>query len=278
VNLIDTAEIYGFGRSEEIVGRALRTGREKAFVATKIFPLLPVGPLVVNSAKASLKRLGTGTIDLYQIHQPNPVVPLATTMAGMRHLVSKGLVKNVGVSNYSLKRWQAAEKEYRGVVLSNQVRYNLIDRGPERGLLQWAQANDHLIIAYSPLAQGLLSGRYDRNNRPKDLVRSTSSAFLPENLDKAEPLLSELRRVASAHQATSSQVALAWLLRRPNVVVIPGASSVAQLETNVAAADLELTDSEDEALTAASDAYHPLTGPASLPSLVTDRIRHIRPG
>jgi aryl-alcohol dehydrogenase-like predicted oxidoreductase len=113
------------------------------------------------------------------------------------------------------------------------------------------------------LQQGLLSGRYGPENLPKGMRASTPD-FLPENLRRIEPLLDVLRRVAEAHGASASQVSLAWLLRRPNVVVIPGASSVAQAESNAEAADLELTDAEDEELTAASDAYSPIRGPQSL--------------
>jgi len=133
----------------------------------------------------------------------------------------------------------------------------VVARRPDRELLPWAQENDRLIIAYSPLAQGLLSGRYDADHRPGGMVRMNSPAFLPENLRLAEPLIDAVRKVAVAHDATPSQVALAWLIRRPNVVVIPGASSVAQVEVNAEAAALELSDEEDEALCRASDDFHP---------------------
>jgi aryl-alcohol dehydrogenase-like predicted oxidoreductase len=178
-------------------------------------------------------------------------------MPAFRKLLEAGTIGHAGVSNYALARWQAADRALGRPVLSNQVPFNLVDRRPERKLLPWAQAQDRLIIAYSPLAQGLLSGRYDAEHRPGGAVRVNSPAFLPENLRRAGPLLDVVRRVAAAHDATPSQVALAWLIRRPNVVVIPGASSVAQVEVNAAAADLELTDGEDEELVRASDDFHP---------------------
>ncbi len=271
ITLVDTAEAYGFGRSERIVGRALGDRRGEAFVATKLFPLFPVGPVVSQRARASATRLGVDCIDLYQIHQPNPIVPLTTTMPAFAQLMAEGLVRHTGVSNYSLARWKAAERALGSPVLSNQVRYNLVDRRPESELLPWARDNDRLVIAYSPLAQGLLSARYDADHRPSGMVRRTSSAFLPENLRRAEPLLQTLRDVAAARGATPSQVALAWLIRRPNVVVIPGASSLAQVEANAAAADLELDDADDEALTAASAAFRPVSGPAALPRLAQDQ-------
>src|SRR5829696_4001041 len=219
INLIDTAEIYGFGASERIVGRAVAGRRDDAFVATKIFPLLPVGPVVVDRARRSARRLGVETIDLYQVHQPNPLVPDSLIMPGMRRAVTEGLVRHAGVSNYSLARWKAAEAAFGGPVLSNQVRYSLVDRRPERELLPWAQASDRLVIAYSPLGQGLLSAKYDASNRPGG-VRAANALFLPENLAKATELLESLRAVATAHDATPAQVALAWVLRRPNVVAI----------------------------------------------------------
>jgi aryl-alcohol dehydrogenase-like predicted oxidoreductase len=129
-----------------------------------------------------------------------------------------------------------------------------------------------LIIAYSPLAQGLLSGRYDPDHRPSGIVRTASPAFHPENLRLAAPMLDVVRQVAEAHAATPSQVALAWLIRRPNVVVIPGASSVAQVEVNAAAADIDLTDDEDAALVAASDAFHPVGAGSVLPDLIRERV------
>jgi aryl-alcohol dehydrogenase-like predicted oxidoreductase len=257
ISLFDTAEIYAFGKSEKILGRALEGRRHDAFLATKILPVLPIGPVVLQRARGSVRRLGVKSIDLYQLHQPNPVVPLSSTMAAFGRLMDEGVIGHAGVSNYALARWVEAEAALGRPVLSNQVPFNLVDRRPERELLPWAQAHDRLIIAYSPLAQGLLSGRYDAGHRPAGMVRINSPAFLPDNLRRAEPLIQAVGEVAAAHDATPAQVALAWLIRRPNVVVIPGASSVAQVEANAAAAELELSDEEDAALVAASDAFHP---------------------
>jgi len=275
ITLFDTAEIYAFGRSERILGRALEGRRDDAFLATKIFPAFPVGPVVLQRARGSIRRLGVKCIDLYQIHQPNPVVPLSSTMPAFAQLIDEGLVRHAGVSNYALARWQAADQALGRPVLSNQVPFNLVDRRPERELLPWAQAHDRLIIAYSPLAQGLLSGRYDAEHRPAGMVRVNSPAFLPENLRLAEPLIDVLRTVAAAHDATPSQVALAWLIRRPNVVVIPGASSVAQVEVNAAAAELELSDDEDDALCRASDDFHPRGVREVWPQLARERFAGI---
>jgi aryl-alcohol dehydrogenase-like predicted oxidoreductase len=280
VTLFDTAEIYGFGRSERILGAALADSlgdplaedRKPVFLATKILPLLPIAPVVEQRAVASANRLGVRRLDLYQVHQPNPVIRDGTIMRGMRALQRVGLVGEVGVSNYSLDRWRAAERALGSRVLSNQVRYNLVDRSAERDLLPFAASTGHVVIAYSPLAQGLLSGRYHRDSRPSDSLRAANPLFLPENLDRAGDLIATLREVADAHAATPAQIALAWVIRGPAVVAIPGASSVGQLESNVAAADIELSDDEDRALRAASDSFQPITGRAALPGLLRARL------
>src|SRR6266536_4677946 len=155
--------------------------KNSVFLATKIFPLLPVAPVVEQRAVASANRLGTRRLDLYQVHQPKPVVRDGTIMRGMRALQRVGLVSEVGVSNYSLDRWRAAEQARGARVLSNQVRYSLVDRSPEHDLLPFAESTGHLVIAYSPLAQGLLSGRYDRDLRPANRLRAANPPFLPEN-------------------------------------------------------------------------------------------------
>ena len=271
IDLIDTAEIYAFGQSERIVGKAIADRRDKAFVATKVFPVLPISSIVQQRAIASAARLGIDRIDLYQVHWPNPVVPLRTTMEGMAALQRRGLVTHVGVSNFSLGQWQHADQDLGGPVLSNQVSYSLVQRKPDREIVPWAQANDRIVIAYSPLGQGLLSARYDGTNTPKG-VRAGNALFLQENIERAQPLLNALRDIAKAHDATPAQVALAWVIRRPNVVAIPGASSVEQLERNAAAADIELTDDEDARLTAESDGFRPVGGAAAAVKIVRARL------
>jgi aryl-alcohol dehydrogenase-like predicted oxidoreductase len=271
INLVDTAEIYGMGRSERIVGRAISGRRDEVFLASKLFPVAPFDAVVQLRALASAERLGVSHIDLYQVHWPNPVVPLTSTMHGLARLQRIGLVGHAGVSNFSLAQWKKAEAALGGPVLSNQVQYSLAVRKPEQELLGWAQSNDRLIIAYSPLAQGLLSGRYDGTNTPSG-VRSSNALFLRDNIDRAAELLTALDEIAKAHDATAAQVALAWLIRRPNVVAIPGASKVSQLETNAAAADLELSEEEDVRLTEASDRFTPRTGTGAMPDLIKARV------
>jgi aryl-alcohol dehydrogenase-like predicted oxidoreductase len=274
VTVFDTAEIYGFGRSERILGRALAAsgGTDDVVVASKVFPLWPTAPVVQQRGVASAQRLGVKRIDLYQVHQPNPVISDGRTMRGMRALQDVGVIDDVGVSNYGLERWQRAEVALGGRILSNQVQFSLVARAPLERMLPWAQRTGHVVMAWSPLGQGLLSGRYSAAHRPAGGVRSANAMFLPENLDAARPLLDLLRDVASTHDATPAQIALAWLVHLPNVVAIPGASSVAQVESNAAAADIALTADEHRALTSAAEAFRPLTGASAIPGLVRGRL------
>ncbi|MFC8923485.1 aldo/keto reductase [Cellulosimicrobium sp. NPDC057127] len=273
VTFVDTAELYGFGRSERILGEALGERREDVVVATKLFPVLPVAPVVEQRAVASADRLGVRRIDLYQVHQANPVVRDGPTMRGMAALRRTGLVDQVGVSNYSLERWQAAERALGAPVVSNQVEYSLVRRAPEADLLPWARSRGRVVIAYSPLGQGVLSGRYTPDDRPRDTVRRANPLFAPENLERIAPLLDTLRQVADAHGLTPSQAALAWVVARPGVLAIPGASSVEQLEKNVEAGTVRLADDEVAALDAASDAFEPVGAPERVRGAVRRRLR-----
>jgi aryl-alcohol dehydrogenase-like predicted oxidoreductase len=271
VTLFDTAEVYGFGRSEKILGEALGGDRSSVVVASKVFPVAPFPAVVRNRYEGSARRLQLDRIPLYQVHQPNPVVPDSVTMTGMGALLREGRIGAVGVSNYSLERWQAADAALGQPVVSNQVAFSLAQPGPLTDLVPFAEREGRMVMAYSPLAQGLLGGRYSAGNRPGG-VRAMNPLFGTENLRRAEPLLTLLREVAAAHDATPSQVALAWLLALPRVVVIPGASSVAQLESNVAAADLELTGAQQADLTAAAQQFQPQSGARTLVDQVRERL------
>ena len=257
VALADTARIGGFGRSEQILGQALGDARPSAFVATKFYPAVPAAPVVERHAVASANRLGAHRLDLYQVHQPDRLVPGRDVMHGIRALQQVGLVGEVGISNGSLQRWRAAEEALGGRVLSDQVGYSLVARSAERDLLPFAERTGRVIIAHSPLAQGLLSGTYHPGHLPTP-GRASASLFLPQNLERARPLLRTLHDVGDAHDATPAQVALAWVIHRPAVAAIPGVASVEQLERNVAAADIKLAHDEYEALQAASDRFRPV--------------------
>lgn len=249
VTLIDTAEVYGDGASERIVGAALRDAPRDAFVATKLNPILPIPPLVVRAARRSRDRLQVAQIDLYQVHWPNPFVPVAVQARGLRRVLDLGIARHVGVSNHSLGRWQAMERALGSPVLSNQVELSLARPRALQDLVPYAVANDRLVIAYSPLGQGRLIG--PGNPRP-NFARRFGRVFGAASAGDLGPLRQIIGEVAAAHEATLAQVSLAWLLANPNVVAIPGAHSVAQLESNVVAADLELTPEERNRLSDAA--------------------------
>jgi aryl-alcohol dehydrogenase-like predicted oxidoreductase len=271
VTLFDTAEVYGFGRSERILGEALGAGRTEVVVASKVFPVAPFPGVLKQREQASAGRLQLRRIPLYQVHQPNPIVPDSVIMPGMRSLLEEGRIGAVGVSNYSLQRWRRADEALGRPVVSNQVQFSLAQPGPLREMVPFAERENRMVMAYSPLAQGLLGGKYGIGNRPGG-VRALNPLFGTENLRRVAPLLDTLRQVAAAHDVRPAQVALAWLLGLPRVVAIPGASSVEQLEFNVAAADLELDADSRTALTDAALAFAPLSAARTLVSEVRERL------
>jgi aryl-alcohol dehydrogenase-like predicted oxidoreductase len=271
ITLFDTAEVYGFGRSERILGEALGHERDEVVVASKVFPVVPLPAVVRQRWAGSARRLGLTRIPLYQVHQPNPVVPDSVIMPGFRRLLADGGIGAAGVSNYSLERWRAADEALGAPVVSNQVQFSLAHAGPLEDQVPFAERENRLVIAYSPLAQGLLGGRYTADDRPGG-VRAVNPLFGTENLRRAAPLLDLLREVADAHDATPAQVALAWLIGLPRVVVIPGASSVAQLESNAAAAAIALRPDEQVALTAAARAFSPVSAARTLADRVRERL------
>jgi aryl-alcohol dehydrogenase-like predicted oxidoreductase len=282
VTLFDTAEVYGPGRSERILGAALRAAgvdREQIFLATKIMPVVPVAGVVEQRAVASARRLGVQYLDLYQVHQPNPLTPDAVLMRAMSSLRQVGLVRHVGVSNYSLARWKGADRALTAAengadgdspsvsgVISNQVQYNLVNRGPEQDLIPFAAATGRMVIAYSPLAQGFLSARHTAD-APPGALRRLNPLFLPENLSGAAELFGLLRDIATGHEATPAQIALAWVIRHGQVAAIPGASSVAQLESNVAAAQITLRPEEIAALSEVAARFRPVSGRRALAAM-----------
>jgi len=271
VTLFDTAEVYGLGKSERILGEALGDERADVAVASKIMPIAPFPAVVKQRARASAQRLGLDRIPLYQIHQPNPVVPDSVIMPGMRDLLDSGKIGAVGVSNYSLQRWQKADAALGRPVVSNQVHFSLAFPKALKDLVPFAERENRIVIAYSPLEQGLLGGKYGVDNRPGG-VRAVNSLFGTENLRRVEPLLQLLRDVAKDVDAKPAQVALAWLISYPGVVAIPGASSVEQLEFNVAAADIELPTDSRDALTEAALAFRPTSTARFLTDLAKEKL------
>lgn len=175
VTLFDTAEAYGFGKSERILGEALGADRTEVIVASKIFPVAPFPVIVRNRERGSARRLQLSRIPLYQVHQPNPLVSDSVIMPGMRTLLEEGRIGAVGVSNYSLERWRKADAALGSSVVSNQVQFSLADPGPLEDMVPFAEQEGRIVMAYSPLAQGLLSGKYTAKNRLSCLIRGSIS-------------------------------------------------------------------------------------------------------
>lgn len=249
LNLVDTAEIYGNGRSERIIGELLRERRGEVVIATKYMPVTLTSRAIRRAAEGSLRRLGIKEIDLYQVHFPYPLHSMRATMREMERLVREGKVRYIGVSNFSAAQVESARAALaREDVVSDQVHYNLIHRRPElEGLLEYARKERVGIIAYSPLGQGVLTDKYSPHHRPGGMRRFMPK-FSNRSLGRVAPLVEELRRVGASHGRTTSQVALAWLLRDPNVVVIPGAKNAEQAALNAGAAGLVLSAAELESI------------------------------
>ena len=260
VNLIDTAEVYGQGHSEEVVGQAIKEiGRDNVVVASKVAGHHLRRDDVIRACEGSLNRLGLSEIDVYQVHWPDPweQVPLEGTMRALETLHKKGRIRAIGVSNFAVRDLEEARAHLSNAdVVSNQVRYSLLHREVEAEVLPYCKRERITILAYSPIAQGALTGRYGPGNVPSDNVRKQSLLFRPENLQKAEPLVAVLRRFAEAHQRTIPQVALNWLHRDPVVIPIPGAKRPAQAEENAGATGWALTDGEVRAIDEVSASLH----------------------
>jgi aryl-alcohol dehydrogenase-like predicted oxidoreductase len=253
ITLLDTAELYGNGESERIIGRLLRddpAGSQRVVVASKFMPFpwrLPVGPALMKSVRASLERLGLPCIHLYQIHGPISLASARAMAAALAAPHREGLVKAVGVSNYSEREMRAihAALATHGIPLAtNQVEYSLLRTMPERcGLLSACRSLGVTLLAYSPLAMGRLTGKYDAGNPPPG--NRNFSAF---PMAEIEPVIAELRRLGAAHGGkTPAQVALNWLICK-GAVPIPGAKTAAQAEQNAGALGWRLSADEVAAL------------------------------
>jgi aryl-alcohol dehydrogenase-like predicted oxidoreductase len=257
VTLVDTAEMYGNGASERIIGEILSEGGFEGtpVIATKFAPL-PYRFSAKSLLKAldrSLERLGIETIDLYQIHFPNPIFKINSLMDALAETVKAGKVRRVGVSNYSADQMQRAHERLasHGVSLtSNQVEYSLLQRAPEtNGVLEVSRDLGVTLIAYSPIAQGLLTGKYGPGgDRPSGLVRRMGKAFGEQNLKKIEPVVEILREIGGAHNKEPAQVALNWLITQRKAFPIPGAKNDHQARQNAGALGWEMASEESEKL------------------------------
>jgi aryl-alcohol dehydrogenase-like predicted oxidoreductase len=255
VNFVDTAEVYGQGRSERFLGQFVkRTQRRLVSIATKFAPLPNrVRPGSVPAAlRRSLERLQTDRVDLYQIHWPWSLVGVETWVSGLADTFDQGLTQAVGVSNYGLVATRRANAVLaaRGIPLaSNQVRYSLLDRKIERnGVLAFCQDQSITVIAYSPLAQGLLTGKYSVENPPPGMRRRQ---FSRKYLARIAPLMAVLHEIAGAHGKTPAQVALNWVICK-GTLPIPGAKTAKQAADNAGALGWRLDSGEVAALDEAS--------------------------
>ena len=223
--LIDTAEMYG---TEEAVGAAIKGMREKVFVATKVSGNHLRRDQVTAAAEASLKRLAIDTIDLYQVHWPDPAVPIGETMGAMEQLVDQGKVRFIGVSNFYLKNLQEAEAAMtRHKIVANQVKYSLLQRGVEEDTLSYCQKNRITVIAYSPLARGALCAK---------------------SLLKSRRALATLQQIASETGKTMAQVALNWCIAKPGVIAIPKTDKVERVLEMCAASGWKLSPAQTATL------------------------------
>jgi aryl-alcohol dehydrogenase-like predicted oxidoreductase len=256
ITMIDTAEMYGPWRSERIIGETLKTltdeQRAGLIVATKFTPIAPAEPIVAWQAAGSRRRLGMDALDLLYVHWKNPFVSARRVMQAMRPLVEEGLVRRAGVSNFTLAQWREAEAALRAPVVANQVQFLLAAPRPAEELVPYAAASGRVVVAYSPLGQGVLAGRTDFAGTPGF---GRPQGRMASRRDGLDPMQVVIRRVAEAHGATPAQVALAWVVSHPNTLAIPGARTIEQLEENAAAADLELSEEELVQLTVVSRAF-----------------------
>jgi aryl-alcohol dehydrogenase-like predicted oxidoreductase len=269
VDWFDTAQIYGNGRSERALGTALRNAGVQAgdvALATKWWPIFRTAADIARTIDARLDCLQGYPIDLYQVHQPWSLSSIGAQMREMAELARDGRIRSIGVSNFSAAQMHRASEALRaeGMVLaSNQVQISLLDRRIERnGVLDAATALGVTLIAYSPLAKGLLSGKFHDDpdlagSLPRDRRLSVSPAgraYRPRNLARTRPLIEELQAIAASQDASAAQVALAWLIARYGriVVAIPGASRPDQAAANAAAMGLTLTRGEMARLDAVS--------------------------
>jgi diketogulonate reductase-like aldo/keto reductase len=228
MSFVDTAEMYANGHSEEVVAQAVGEAREKVFIATKVSAENLSHERVLRSCQASLKRLKTNYVDLYQIHWPNSRIPITETMKAMEQLVAEGKVRNIGVSNFSVQQTREAQNALSKIDLaSNQVEYNLVDRSIEEDLLPYCAREHITIIAYSPIARGNLS--------------SGGRGEQWRTLDE----------IARKYAKTRVQVALNWLIAKEPVVAIPKAANLQHVRENAGAVEWNLSREDHNALSAA---------------------------
>ncbi len=268
VNFIDTADVYSEGQSEVMLGQALRdlkVAREDVIVATKVRGRTGQGANAVGLSRGhimdqiagSLKRLGLDHVDLYQIHGFDPAAPIEETLRALDDCVSRGLVRTIGCSN--LAAWQIMKalgiSERRGFARFETVQayYTIAGRDLEREIVPLVEDQGLGVMVWSPLAGGLLTGKFSRDGKGPEGTRRATFDFPPVDKDRAFAIVDAMRPIAEAHGASVARVALAWLLQRKGVMsVIVGAKTIEQLDDNLAAAELTLSAEDVATLDAVS--------------------------
>lgn len=271
INWFDTAEAYGNGKSEESLANALKALNKApgdVIIATKWMPVLRFAGSITRTIDRRLKCLGGFPIDLHQVHNPTSFSGIPAQMRAMAGLVKSGKIRAVGVSNFSAKRMREAHAALKAEgfdLVSNQVKYNLLDRRIEHnGILETAKELGITIIAYSPLAQGILSGKFHENPnliRRRPGFRKFMSAFREAGLRQSEPLIETLREMAGERRVSPAQIAINWVItvQGDMVVAIPGATRVHHAEQNTGAMEFVLTPEELARLDRVSQAVASLT-------------------
>lgn len=256
INFFDTAEIYGLGESERLLGQFMRQTEQPVMIATKYFPLpwRLSARSVTDALTASLNRLQVQQVALYQVHWPfDFLMGQRTLMSALADEVQQGRIATVGVSNYSAEQMRQAHTYLaaRGVPLAvNQVRYSLLTRQIEtNGILDTARELGVTILAYSPLAQGLLTGKYTPDRAPSLTgARRVDPRFSRNGLERISPVIATLQQIGEAHQRTPAQVALNWLIAQGSVIPIPGAKNADQAKQNAGALGWSMTEEELKSL------------------------------
>ncbi|MGH7549303.1 MAG: aldo/keto reductase [Gemmatimonadota bacterium] len=255
INFFDTADIYGQGQSEEFLSRALGSDRDGVVIATKFGSEMEgqgkgASPAYIHHAvEESLRRLRTDRIDLYQLHEPDPTVPIEDTLSALDELVQAGKVREIGASNFSVAQLRDAEAAVQGDAarfVSVQNEYSLLHREPEEGVLDECERQGLAFLPYFPLKSGLLTGKYRQGEPPPAGARISESGGMANLLSEQNlAIVEELIRFAKARGRTILELAFSWLLARPTVAsVIAGATSPTQVEANAAAVGWRLTEEE----------------------------------
>jgi myo-inositol catabolism protein IolS len=248
VTTFDTAAAYGKGHSERILGAALADVRTEVILATKVFANRLKFNQVIGACHQSLKNLKTDYIDLYQIHWPagsfgTRSVPIEETLAAMNELKEKGKIRAIGVSNFSCNQLEEATRYAR--IDSLQSPYSLFWRHVEGDVMSYCRENDISMLAYSPMAQGLLSGKFAQGHKfEKGDHRAKNKLFEPENFQRVRQALERLRPIAEKNAASLAQLALAWVLSHTNTYAIAGARNADQVVQNARAAALDLSEND----------------------------------